>query len=461
MSTKTQYKCTECGATELKWVGQCNGCNAWNTLTEITIEKASKTQSLRTKDYTASPAKACYLHEIDTQQSPRLGTGIVEFDRVVGGGLTMGSVTLIGGDPGIGKSTLLLQVIATFSMLDDLKTLYISGEESAQQIALHSQRLGLAQENIRLLTEINLAKILSITSAEQSRIVVIDSIQTIYSDISQSAPGSITQLRESTAQLVRYAKQHNITVLLVGHVTKDGVLAGPRVLEHMVDTVLYFEGDTNSRYRIIRATKNRYGPVNELGVFAMTNRGLQEIKNPSAIFLSRHETQVSGSVIMVTKEGTRALLVEVQALVDATTQSSSPRKRISIGLEHNRLAMLLAISHRHAAVDLSTYDIFINIVGGIKITETAADLAIIFAVISSLKDMLSLQDTVVFGELGLAGEIRPVQNGQERLSEAAKHGFKKAIIPLANKPKEAINGLEVIAVSCLSDAIKEFYIANR
>lgn len=456
MPTKTQYQCTECGATELKWVGQCNGCNAWNTLTEITIEKALKNQSLRTKDYTTSPVEACYLHEIDTEQSPRLGTGMVEFDRVVGGGLTMGSVTLIGGDPGIGKSTLLLQIIATFSILDDIKTLYVSGEESAQQITLRSQRLGLAQENIRLLTETNLTKILSITSAEQSKIVIIDSIQTIYSDISQSAPGSVTQLRESTAQLVRYAKQRNITVLLVGHVTKDGVLAGPRVLEHMVDTVLYFEGDPNSRYRVIRATKNRYGAVNELGVFAMTNKGLQEVKNPSAIFLSRHEKPVSGSVIMVTKEGTRTLLVEVQALVDAT-QSTNPRRRISIGLEHNRLAMLLAISHRHAAVDLSAYDVFINIVGGIKITETAADLAIIFAVISSLKDVLSPPSMVVFGELGLAGEIRPVQNGQERLNEAAKHGFKKAIIPLANKPKENIDGLEVIAVSCLANAIKELY----
>lgn len=455
MSIKTQYQCTDCGITELKWVGQCNGCNAWNTLTKITIEKALKTQSLRTKDYTTSPVEACYLHEIDTKESLRLGTGMVEFDRVVGGGLTMGSVTLIGGDPGIGKSTLLLQIIATFSMLDT-KALYISGEESAQQIALRSQRLGLAQESIKLLTETNLTKIFSIISAEQSRIVVIDSIQTIYSDISQSAPGSVTQLRESTAQLVRYAKQRNITVLLVGHVTKDGILAGPRVLEHMVDTVLYFEGDTNSRYRVIRATKNRYGSVNELGIFSMTHKGLQEVKNPSAIFLSRHEKPVSGSVIMVTKEGTRSLLVEVQALVDAA-QSSNQKKRISIGLEHNRLAMLLAISNRHAKIDLSAYDIFINIVGGIKITETAADLAIIFAVISSLKDILSLQDTVVFGELGLAGEIRPVQNGQERLNEAVKHGFKKAIIPLANKPKEKINGLEVSAVSCLSDAIKELY----
>ena len=334
-----------------------------------------------------------------------------------------------------------------------MKTLYVSGEESAQQISLRGRRLDLALDKIRLLTETNLERILSVASSERPEVMVIDSIQTVYTEMLQSAPGSVAQVRESAAQLVRYAKQTNTTVLLSGHVTKDGALAGPRILEHMVDTVLYFEGDSGSRYRVIRSIKNRYGAVNELGVFAMTDKGLKEVSNPSAIFLSRHEKPVSGSVVMVTKEGTRPLLVEVQALVD-TSHLGNPR-RVSVGLEQNRLSMLLAVLHRHVGINTADQDVFINVVGGIRITETAADLAILLAATSSLKNSPMPQDLIVFGEVGLAGEIRPVQNGLERLNEAVKHGFKKAIIPKSNQPKQNIEGMEVITVSRLSDAISQ------
>lgn len=449
---KVQYQCAECGATLPKWAGQCSECHAWNTLTEVPVEATSNVKSFRNRDHIAVPAEVCFLNAVDSEQSSRLATGMAELDRAVGGGLATGSVTLIGGDPGIGKSTLLIQVLSVLGQAG-VKTLYVSGEESAQQISLRGKRLDLALDQIRLLTENNLERILSTSSAEKPEVVVIDSIQTVYTDILQSAPGSVGQVRESAAQLVRYAKQTNTTVLLVGHVTKDGAIAGPRILEHMVDTVLYFEGDTSSRYRVIRSIKNRYGAVNELGVFAMTDKGLKEVSNPSAIFLSRHEDQVSGSVIMVTREGTRPLLVEVQALVD-TSQLGNPR-RVSVGLEQNRLSMLLAILHRHAGINTSDQDVFINVVGGIKITETAADLAIILAAISSLKNIPLPQDLIVFGEVGLAGEIRPVQNGLERLNEAVKHGFKRAIIPKSNNPKQPVKGMEVIAVSRLADAINQ------
>jgi DNA repair protein RadA/Sms len=377
---------------------------------------------------------------------------MAELDRAVGGGLATGSVTLIGGDPGIGKSTLLIQMLSDLGK-EGVKTLYISGEESAQQISLRARRLDLALDKISLLTENNLERILLVASSERPDVMVIDSIQTVYTEMLQSAPGSVAQVRESAAQLVRYAKQTKTTVLLAGHVTKDGALAGPRILEHMVDTVLYFEGDSGSRYRVIRSIKNRYGAVNELGVFAMTDKGLKEVSNPSAIFLSRHEKPVSGSVIMVTREGTRPLLVEVQALVD-TSPLGNPR-RVSVGLEQNRLSMLLAVLHRHAGISTSDQDVFINVVGGIRITETAADLAVLLAVISSLKSNTMPQNLIVFGEVGLAGEIRPVQDGLERLNEAVKHGFKKAIIPKSNQPKQNIKGMEVIAVSRLSDAISQ------
>jgi len=450
---KIQYQCAECGATLPKWAGQCGECQAWNTLTEVVVEATSNVKSFRNRDHIAVPAEVCSLDDIDAEQSSRLNTGMAELDRAVGGGLAVGSVTLIGGDPGIGKSTLLIQVLSVLGHSGGVKTLYVSGEESAQQISLRGRRLGLALDKIRLLTENNLERILSVISSERPEVVVIDSIQTVYTEILQSAPGSVAQVRESAAQLVRSDKQTNTTVLLVGHVTKDGSLAGPRILEHMVDTVLYFEGDTNSRYRVIRSVKNRYGALNELGVFAMTDKGLKEVSNPSAIFLSRHEEQVTGSVIMVTREGTRPLLVEVQALVD-TSPLGNPR-RVSVGLEQNRLSMLLAVLHRHAGINTSDQDVFLNVVGGIKITETAADLAVLLAAISSLKDMPLPQDLIVFGEVGLAGEIRPVQNGLERLNEAVKHGFKKAIIPKSNQPKQTIDGMEVIAVSRLSDTIDQ------
>ena len=448
---KTQYQCAECGATLPKWAGQCGECHAWNTLTEVVVEATSNIKSFRNRDHIAVPAEVCFLNDVDAAQSSRLNTGMTELDRTVGGGLAVGSVTLIGGDPGIGKSTLLIQLLSVLGYSGGVKTLYVSGEESAQQISLRGQRLDLALDKIRLLTENNLERILSVIGLERPEVVVIDSIQTVYTELLQSAPGSVAQVRESAAQLVRFAKQTNTTVLLAGHVTKDGSLAGPRILEHMVDTVLYFEGDTSSRYRVIRSIKNRYGAVNELGVFAMTDRGLKEVSNPSAIFLSRHEDQVSGSVIMVTREGTRPLLVEVQALVD-TSHLGNPR-RISVGLEQNRLSMLLAVLHRHAGINTADQDVFLNVVGGIKITETAADLAIILATISSLKNLPLPQDLIVFGEVGLAGEIRPVQNGIERLNEAVKHGFKRAIVPKSNTPKQNIKGMEVIAVSRLSNAI--------
>ncbi len=451
--TKIQYQCTECGATLPKWAGQCGKCRAWNTMTETVTATIPNAKSFRNRDHISIASEVCFLDTVDAEIASRLSTGMTELDRAVGGGLAAGSVTLIGGDPGIGKSTLLIQMLSVLSNEDDVKTLYVSGEESAQQISLRGHRLDLALDKIKLLTENNLERILSIVSAEQPEVIVIDSIQTIYAEILQSAPGSVAQVRESAAQLVRYAKQTNTTVLLAGHVTKDGALAGPMVLEHMVDTVLYFEGDTSSRYRVIRSIKNRYGAVNEIGIFAMTDKGLKEVSNPSAIFLSRHETPVSGSVIMVTKEGTRPLLVEVQALVD-TSPLGNPR-RLSVGLEQNRLSMLLAVLHRHVGINTADQDIFINVVGGIKITETAADLAIILATISSFKNIVVPQDLIVFGEVGLTGEIRPVQNGLERLKEAVKHGFKRAIIPTPNQPKQNIEGMEIIAVSRLSDAVSQ------
>jgi DNA repair protein RadA/Sms len=391
------------------------------------------------------------LDEVDAGEQPRLSTGISELDRVLGGGIVVGSVVLIGGDPGIGKSTLLLQTMSSLSGISSLSTLYISGEESLEQLGLRGKRLELKLAQLRTLTENQLEKILAVAAAELPQVLVIDSIQTVFSDMLQSAPGSVAQIRECAAQLVRYAKQTNTAVILVGHVTKEGTLAGPRVLEHMVDTVLYFEGDSSDRYRVIRAVKNRFGAVNELGVFAMTDRGLKEVTNPSAIFISRHDENTPGSVVMVTREGTRPLLVEVQSLVNPSF-SQQPR-RVTVGLEQNRLAMLLAVLHRHA--DIATYDqdVFINVVGGVRIGETSADLPMVLSILSSLKNIPLPRDLVVFGEIGLAGEIRPVQGGVDRLNEAVKHGFKQAVIPIANKPKRPVKGLDITAVSKLSDIL--------
>jgi DNA repair protein RadA/Sms len=445
---KTIYSCTECGGQTLKWQGQCPLCDAWNTLVETVAEAAAPGGKNRFSALAAS-GKVQMLSEVEAAEVPRTPTGIEEFDRVLGGGLVQGAVVLIGGDPGIGKSTLLLQVLAHLSKQQN--TLYVSGEESAQQIALRAKRLSLDARNLRLLPEIQLEKIQAAIATDKPDVVVIDSIQTVYSEQLTSAPGSVAQVRECAAQLTRIAKASNITMILVGHVTKEGALAGPRVLEHIVDTVLYFEGDTHSSFRLIRAFKNRFGAVNELGVFAMTEKGLREVSNPSALFLSQHGEQVAGSCVMVTQEGTRPLLVEIQALLD---EAHSPNvRRLSLGLEQNRLAMLLAVLHRHAGIACYDQDVFINAVGGVKITEPGADLAVILAMVSSLRNKPLPEKLVVFGEVGLAGEVRPVQRGQERLREAAKLGFTQAIIPKANAPKQKIAGMEIIAVERVEEAV--------
>ncbi len=446
---KTVYSCTECGASESKWQGQCPICLSWNTLVESVAETASTNRYANKFEGLAAASTLQKLSLVEAADVERQPTGISEFDRVLGGGLVAGGVVLIGGDPGIGKSTLLLQTLCNVSATQ--KAIYVSGEESPQQIAMRAKRLGLDASEIDLLAEINLEKILATLQTHKPEIAVIDSIQTVYSEALQSAPGSVAQVRECSAQLTRLAKQIGITIILVGHVTKEGTLAGPRVLEHIVDTVLYFEGDQNSSFRLIRAFKNRFGAVNELGVFAMTEKGLREVSNPSALFLSHHADEVAGSCITVTMEGTRPLLIEIQALVD---ESHAPNaKRLATGLEQNRLAMLLAVLHRHAGVACFDQDVFINAVGGVKIAEPAVDLAVLLAIVSSLKNKPLDNKLIVFGEVGLAGEVRPVQGGQMRLKEAAKLGFTKAIVPKANAPKAKIAGLEVVAVERLEQAL--------
>ena len=446
---KVIYTCSACGSTSPQWAGRCSDCGGWNTLAETVAEVAPAAG--RFAGWSGgSAARVTALSEVAADRQQRHSVGLQELDRVLGGGLVTGSVVLIGGDPGIGKSTLLLQVLATLS--GRLAALYVTGEESMEQISLRAQRVDADGSQIRLLSETSVERIIATASQEQPQVMVIDSIQTLYTENLQSAPGSVAQVRESAAQLVRFAKQSGVAMFLVGHVTKEGTLAGPRVLEHMVDTVLYFEGDPGGRYRILRAIKNRFGAVNELGVFAMTGGGLKEVRNPSAIFLSRHDSAVPGSVVMVTWEGTRPMLVEVQALVDQG-QSGNPR-RVTLGLEQNRLSMLLAVLHRHGGILLADQDVFVNVVGGVKVTETAADLAVVLAVVSSFRDQPLPDGLIVFGEIGLSGELRPVPNGQERLNEAAKHGFKRAIIPAANKPKQPFDGLEVRAVQRLSEVLE-------
>lgn len=445
---KTIYSCTECGGQTLKWQGQCPHCQAWNTLVETIAEK-----SVSRFSPVSETGQVQNLSTIEAREEPRYPTGIEELDRVLGGGMVQGGVVLLGGDPGIGKSTLLLQALSFMSAQHSV--LYISGEESAQQVASRAKRLALDVRSVDLYAEIQLEKIQAMLAERKPSVAVIDSIQTIYSEALQSAPGSVAQVRECAAQLTRLAKSSGTCIILVGHVTKEGALAGPRVLEHMVDTVLYFEGDMHSSFRMIRAFKNRFGAVNELGVFSMGEKGLREVKNPSALFLSHHDTQVPGSCIMVTQEGTRPLLVEIQALVDEA-RSPSPR-RLCVGLEQNRLAMLLAVLHRHAGIPCYDQDVFVNAVGGVKITEPGADLAILLAVVSSLKNKPLAEKMIVIGEVGLAGEIRPVQRGQERLKEAAKLGFKQAIIPLANKPKQAIAGMNIIPVARIRDAVAHMH----
>ncbi|PKO84039.1 MAG: DNA repair protein RadA [Betaproteobacteria bacterium HGW-Betaproteobacteria-11] len=446
---KSVFSCTECGASAPKWQGQCPGCGQWNTLVEAVIEAATPA-GRSFAALSGAPQGVQTLSGIRPREESRQPTGIEEFDRVLGGGLVSGGVVLIGGDPGIGKSTLLLQALSRMSQARR-RALYVSGEESGEQVALRAQRLQLEAGEMQLLAEINLEKILATLSSLRPEVAVIDSIQTVWSDVLQSAPGSVAQVRECSAQLTRFAKQSGTTIILVGHVTKDGALAGPRVLEHIVDTVLYFEGDTHSSFRLVRAFKNRFGAVNELGVFAMTDKGLRGVSNPSALFLSQHAQAVSGSCVLVTQEGTRPLLVEIQALVD--TAFGNPR-RLSVGLEQNRLAMLLAVLHRHAGVVCSDQDVFVNAVGGVKITEPAADLAVLLAIVSSLKNKPLPAKLVVFGEVGLAGEIRPAPRGQERLKEAAKLGFTRAIVPKANAPKQPIAGLTVVPVERIEQVIE-------
>ncbi len=448
---KMIYACTECGAQASKWAGQCHECGAWNSMVEETFAAPTAASAHpRFAGYSGSRSKVQVLSEVEQQTELRTRTGIKELDRVLGDGLVHGAVIMLGGDPGIGKSTLLLQAIAALS--DQLPCLYITGEESLYQVSMRAQRLDLHLDKLKLLAETCVERILDTAKSEKPRVLVIDSIQTMYTEVLSSAPGAVAQLRESAAMLVRYAKQTNTSIFLVGHVTKEGTLAGPRVLEHMVDTVLYFEGEPSSSFRAVRAIKNRFGAVNELGMFAMTEKGLRAVSNPSAMFLSRHPEPVPGSVVMVTREGTRPLLVEVQALVDES-HLANPR-RVSIGLEHNRLAMLLAVLHRHGGVATFDQDVFVNVVGGVRVTETAADLPVIMSVLSSLRNRPLDNATIAFGEVGLSGEIRPVQSGQERLKEAVKHGLKRAIVPKANAPKPgSIDGLEVIPVSRLSEAL--------
>lgn len=443
---KRQYHCDQCGAVTLQWAGQCDACGAWNSLQEAVVSKPEGKQRFHGL---VTQTAVTRLKEISSDAEVRTPTGMGELDRVLGGGLVHGSAVLIGGDPGIGKSTLLLQTVAELS--DKLRCLYVTGEESLKQVWLRAQRLGVKQHDLQLMTETCVERIVEIAGKENPQVMVIDSIQTMFTEALGSAPGSVAQVRESAAYLVRYAKQTGTALLIVGHVTKEGTLAGPRVLEHMVDTVLYFEGEAGGRYRVIRAVKNRFGAVNELGVFAMAEQGLKPVSNPSAIFLSRHEQPVPGSVIMVTREGTRPLLVEVQALVD-DSPLSNPR-RVTLGLEHNRLAMLLAVMHRHAGLALYAQDVFVNVVGGVRVTETAVDLAVMLAALSSFRDRPLDQHMIAFGEIGLAGEIRPVPNGQERLQEAAKHGFKKAVIPYANRPKHKIGDMEVIPVQRVQEIL--------
>ena len=445
--TKTTYACTECGGTSSKWQGQCPSCGVWNTL----VETIAATPASRFQAFSGGASVVRALSSVETSDNPRTPTGIEEFDRVLGGGLVAGGVILLGGDPGIGKSTLLLQAMAAIGV--SRRALYVTGEESADQIALRAHRLGLVNAAVELLAEVQLEAIVGAIRTQRPDVVVIDSIQTVYTEALESAPGSVAQVRECAAQLTRLAKQSGITIILVGHVTKEGAIAGPRVLEHIVDTVLYFEGDTHSSFRLVRAIKNRFGAVNELGVFAMTERGLKGVANPSALFLSQHGKAVPGSCVLATLEGSRPLLVEVQALVDPVQGALA--RRVAVGLDPQRLALLLAVLHRHGGVEMAGQDVFVNAVGGVRIGEPAADLAVSMAVYSSFKNIALDSKSIVFGEVGLAGEIRPVQRGQERLREAAKLGFHRAIIPAANKPKQRIEGMEIFAVERINEALDQ------
>lgn len=446
---KLIFSCQTCGTLFPKWTGLCTGCGGWNTIAE---ESSAVAAPSRYQGYAGVEAIITRMSDVELKDDIRLSSGSPELDRVLGGGIIMGSAILIGGDPGIGKSTILLQTVAHLSQ--NMNVLYVTGEESPQQITLRARRLGLPENKLWLLADTHVETILNHVKKEKPRVLVIDSIQTMHTSLLASAPGSVGQVRESAMQLVSYAKQNGTALFLVGHVTKDGNIAGPRVLEHMVDAVLYFEGEQDSRYRMIRAVKNRFGAVNELGIFAMTEKGLKEVSHPSAIFLSRDSKPSPGSIITATKEGSRPLLVEVQALVDQS-HAANPR-RLSVGLEPQRLSMLLAILSRHSGISTHSMDVFLNVVGGLQINEPAADLPIIFAILSSFRNKALPQDLIAFGELGLSGEIRPVPGGQERLKEAAKHGFKIALVPKANLAKPSMEGMKIIPVQTLQEAVDWF-----
>ncbi len=451
---KTAFVCTECGADYGQWQGQCTSCGQWNTVKEVRLGSASQATKRKAsaKGYTGlTENKVRGIQEVDLAEQPRISSGISELDRVLGGGIVPGSVVLIGGDPGVGKSSLLLQVMCGLSQ--QLSALYVTGEESLQQVAMRAKRMHLPEDKLRLLTETDVEAIVASAEQESPKVMVVDSIQTMQHGEVSGAAGGVSQVRETAAFLTRFAKQTQTTIFLVGHVTKSGEVAGPRVLEHIVDTVLFLEGQSDSRFRTLRAIKNRFGAVNELGVFAMTDKGMKQVKNPSAIFLSRGDEPAPGSVVMVIWEGSRPLLVEIQALVDESPYGS-PR-RVTVGVDQNRIAMLLAVLHRHAGIQAGDQDVYLNVVGGVKVTETSADLAVLVAILSSLRNQALPQDLIVFGEVGLAGEIRPVPSGQERLFEAAKHGFKRAIVPQANVPKGGVSGMEIIGVNSLQQAIEQ------
>ncbi|MEH0873629.1 DNA repair protein RadA [Pectobacterium cacticida] len=451
-AVKRAFVCNECGADYPRWQGQCSACHAWNTITEVRLAAASVSRSDRLTGYageSAGVSRVQKLSAISLEALPRFSTGFQEFDRVLGGGVVPGSAILIGGNPGAGKSTLLLQTLCKLS--ETMKTLYVTGEESLQQVAMRAHRLNLPAHNLNMLSETSIEQICLIAEQEQPQLMVIDSIQVMHLADIQSSPGSVAQVRETAAYLTRFAKTRGVAIIMVGHVTKDGSLAGPKVLEHCIDCSVLLDGDADSRFRTLRSHKNRFGAVNELGVFAMTEQGLREVSNPSAIFLSRGDEISSGSSVMVVWEGTRPLLVEIQALVDQSMMSN-PR-RVAVGLEQNRLAILLAVLHRHGGLQMSDQDVFVNVVGGVKVTETSADLALLLSLVSSFRDRPLPQDLVIFGEVGLAGEIRPVPSGQERIAEAAKHGFKRAIVPYANMPKKTPANMQVFGVKKLTDAL--------
>ncbi|WP_212768702.1 DNA repair protein RadA [Pectobacterium versatile] len=451
-AVKRAFVCNECGADYPRWQGQCSACHAWNTITEVRLVSASVSRSDRLTGYAGESAgisRVQKLSEISLEALPRFSTGFQEFDRVLGGGVVPGSAILIGGSPGAGKSTLLLQTLCKLS--ENMKTLYVTGEESLQQVAMRAHRLNLPTQNLNMLSETSIEQICLIAEQEQPKLMVIDSIQVMHLADIQSSPGSVAQVRETAAYLTRFAKTRGVAIVMVGHVTKDGSLAGPKVLEHCIDCSVLLDGDADSRFRTLRSHKNRFGAVNELGVFAMTEQGLREISNPSAIFLSRGDEITSGSSVMVVWEGTRPLLVEIQALVDQSMMAN-PR-RVAVGLEQNRLAILLAVLHRHGGLQMSDQDVFVNVVGGVKVTETSADLALLLSLVSSFRERPLPHDLVIFGEVGLAGEIRPVPSGQERITEAAKHGFKRAIVPHANMPKKAPASMQVFGVKKLADAL--------